>query len=88
MKGGGTHGHQGLGDAGQDGGPQRVDQDLVLGDGEHQQGDGVLRAQVLQQHGKPAAAAEETLGTQDLLYVFTRHPTPKRESEPTVLDHM
>jgi len=51
-----THRHQRLGDAGQHGGPQRVDQDLVLRHGEHQQGDGVLRAEVLQQHGEPPAA--------------------------------
>lgn len=53
-----THRHQCLGDAGQHGRPQRVDQDLVLGDGEHQQCDGVLRAQVLEQRGESAAAGE------------------------------
>lgn len=42
-----TYGHECLGDAGQHGRSQRVDQDLVLGDGEHQHGDGVLWPEVL-----------------------------------------
>ena len=52
-----THRHQRLSDTGQYGRSERVHQDLVFGDGKHQQGDGVLWAQVLEQRGKSATAA-------------------------------
>lgn len=42
-----TYRHKSLSHTGQHGRPQRVHQDLVLRDGKHQQGDGVLWTQVL-----------------------------------------
>lgn len=57
-----THRDQGLGHAGQHGWPQRVQKDLVLRDGQDQQGGGVLGAQVQQQRGQTAA----TLGEREI----------------------
>lgn len=54
-----TYRHESLGDAGQNGRPQRVDQDLVFSDGQNQHGDGVLWSEVLQQRWETATAEEK-----------------------------
>lgn len=56
----GTHRHQGLGDAGQNGRTKGVHQDFVFGDGEDQQSDRVFRSEVPQQRRETPSAGIST----------------------------
>lgn len=68
-----THRHQGLRDAGENRRTQGVNQDLVLGDGQHQQSGGVLGAQVQEQRGEASTAANTrhtAINPKQLVYVL------------------
>lgn len=61
-----THSHHGLGHSGEHGGPERVQQDLVLQQDKVQQRGAVLRAQIHQQSAVVCPAGKGGMSTEEM----------------------